>query len=65
MNKIIAIAFVLSLFCTISCKKEEGEINGKYISFKENEVHKKLYLMDKVRSQTLKLKSFEDEDREL
>ncbi|MER3374700.1 MAG: hypothetical protein RIM83_08710 [Allomuricauda sp.] len=64
MKKNVLFVFVLSLIGMISCKDKEG-INVETLTYKESEMHKKLYLMNKIRSKTHKLKSFADEDREL
>jgi len=65
MKKNVLFVFVLFLTCIISCNKKKSDLNGQTLTYKESEVQKKLYLMDKIRSKTHKLKSFADEDREL
>ncbi|WP_156102327.1 hypothetical protein [Muricauda sp. MAR_2010_75] len=65
MKKVATLVLVLILTSMLSCKKEETGINAQSLTYKEGEMHKKLYLMEKIRSKTHKLKSFADEGREL
>ena len=65
MNKIVPIIITVVLICILSCKKEANELDGDSLSYKESEIQKRLYLMEKIRRKTYELKSFADEDREL
>ncbi|MEW2922275.1 hypothetical protein AB1A65_12450 [Muricauda sp. ANG21] len=65
MNKIVLFFLALSSIWIISCKKQQSKLNIETLTYKESEIQKKIYLMDKVRGKTHKLKSFADENREL
>ncbi len=65
MNKTIPIVVILFIIGLVSCKKNKNDWTGPSLSYKENNIQKRIYLIDSVQSMSRNLKSFEDNNRQL